>query len=141
MAQKTSTKAPSQRQLRVAEIIRRAIVEALQRGEINDPRLEAYTITVPEVRITPDLKIATAYVMPLGGHGAKEVVKLLAANARPIRSFVSKRIDLKYAPSLRFQIDETFDEASRIDALLRSDRVRADIEAETDAAPDGDDAS
>ncbi|MEM7567199.1 MAG: 30S ribosome-binding factor RbfA [Pseudomonadota bacterium] len=134
MASKThsSAKAPSQRQLRVAEIIRRAIVEALQRGEINDPRLEAYTITVPEVRITPDLKIATAYVMPLGGKGAKEVVKLLAFNAKPIRSFVSKRIDLKYAPSLRFQVDETFDEASRIDALLRSDRVRADIEAADD---------
>ena len=130
MPQKTqnASKPPSQRQLRVAEIIRRALVEALSRGELNDPRLEAYTITVPEVRVSPDLKVATAYVMPLGGQGAKEVVKLLAGSAGQLRSFVASRVDLKYAPNLRFQVDETFDEASKIDALLRSPKVRADVE-------------
>lgn len=125
-------KPPSQRQLRVAEIIRRALTEALSRGEVNDPRLEAFTITIPEVRISPDLKVATAYVMPLGGEGAREVVKLLAANAKPLRAFVAGRVDLKFAPTLRFQIDETFGEASRIDALLRSPKVRADVERADD---------
>ena len=129
---KSASKPPSQRQLRVAEIIRRALIEALSRGELNDPRLETYTITVPEVRVSPDLKVATAYVMPLGGEGAKEVVKLLAGSAGPLRSFVAKRVDLKYTPNLRFQIDETFDEASKIDALLRSPKVRADVEKPSD---------
>ncbi len=129
MAKKPSQPAaagPSQRMLRVAELIRHKVSEMLTRAEIHDDTLTEYVVTVPEVRITADLKIATIYVMPLGGKGAKEVVAALARHKGFIRSEIARSINLKYAPDLRFRFDDMFDEAARIDALLESPKVRAD---------------
>ncbi len=128
MAKKAKTSAPSQRMLRVGERVRHEIAALLQRGEILDPLLETVTVTVPEVRMTPDLRLANVYVMPLGGEHAEEVVEALNAHARFIRGRVTPALDLKYAPEFRFFVDTTFDEYGRIDALLRSDRVRRDLE-------------
>ena len=123
-------KPPSQRMLRVAEMIRHRLSEMLIRGEIHDDTLAGHVITIPEVRITADLKIATVYVMPLGGVGAREVITALAENKRFIRAEVARTINLKYAPDLRFKFDEMFDEAARIDRLLDSPKVRADTKKE-----------
>jgi ribosome-binding factor A len=117
---------PSQRMLRVAEMIRHKLADMLMRGDIHDDTLAGHVITIPEVRITADLKLATVYVMPLGGEGADEVVKAFARNKSFIRSQVARTLNLKYAPDLRFKFDEMFDEAARIDALLDSPKVRAD---------------
>lgn len=119
---------PSQRQLRVAELIRHKMSEMLSRGEIQDDVLAGHVITVPEVRLTSDLRIATVYVMPLGGEDAEPVVQALARNKRFIRGEISRTINLKFAPDLRFKFDEMFDEAARIDRLLHSPKVRADVE-------------
>ena len=121
---------PSQRQQRVAELVRHAIAEVLARGDLQDPALSGHVITVPEVRMSPDLKLATAYVMPLGGRDEDAVLKALDANRKVLRQAVARRVNLKFAPDLRFRRDETFDEAARIDALLRSDRVRRDLESD-----------
>jgi ribosome-binding factor A len=128
---------PSQRQQRVAELVRHALAEVLQRGEVQDPVLSAHVITVPEVRMSPDLKIATAYVMPLGGKDERPVIKALAANKTQLRTEVARRVNLKFAPDLRFLRDESFDEAARIDVLLRSDKVRKDLQIK-DASDDVD---
>lgn len=117
---------PSQRMLRVAEMIRHKLAEMLIRGDIHDDTLASHVITIPEVRITADLKIATVYVMPLGGQNAPEVIAAFARNRSFIRSQVARTLNLKYAPDLRFKFDEMFDEAARIDALLDSQRVKAD---------------
>lgn len=119
---------PSHRQLRVAEMIRHKLSEMLSRGEIQDDVLSGHVITVPEVRLTSDLKIATVYVMPLGGQDAEPVVQALAKNKRFIRGEISRSVNLKYAPDLRFKFDEMFDEAARIDRLLHSPKVRADVD-------------
>jgi ribosome-binding factor A len=129
MAKKPSNPAgtpPSQRMLRVAEMIRHKLSEMLIRGEIHDDVLAGHVITIPEVRITADLKIATVYVMPLGGKDAPEVIAALARNKKFIRGEIAHTINLKYAPDLRFKFDEMFDEAARIEALLDSPKVRAD---------------
>jgi ribosome-binding factor A len=133
MAQRQTPTGPTQRQQRVAELIRHAIAEVLQRGDIQDPVLSAHVITVPEVRMSPDLKLATAYIMPLGGQDEAPVIAALERNRKTLRQEVARRVNLKYAPELRFRRDETFDEAARIDALLRSERVQRDL----DSAPDG----
>ncbi|WMT92168.1 30S ribosome-binding factor RbfA [Pelagibacterium sp. H642] len=127
MVKKASTSAPSQRMLRVGERVRHEISALLARGEIIDPLLETVTVTVPEVRMTPDLKLANVYVMPLGGENAEDVVEALNAHAKFIRGRVTPALDLKYAPQFRFFVDQTFDEYGRIDALLRSDRVQRDL--------------
>ncbi len=127
---RNTAKGPTQRQLRVGEVIRHAISELLARNEIHEPALAGHIITVPEVRMTPDLKIATVYVMPLGGGDADQVVKALAANVKPIRSTVARAVNLKFAPDLRFRVDQSFDEGMRIDALLQSTKVRRDVEGE-----------
>ena len=127
MAQKPPKTGPSQRQQRVAELIRHAIAEVLQRGDIQDPVLGSHVVTVPEVRMSPDLKLATAYVMPLGGIDEAPVIAALERNRKALRQEVARRVNLKYAPELRFRRDETFDEAARIDALLRTERVRRDL--------------
>ena len=119
---------PSQRQLRVGELIRHALAEMLARGDIHDDVLAKHVITVPEVRLSPDLKLATCYIMPLGGHDVTPVLKALDANKRYIRGEVAHRVNLKYAPDLRFRQDESFDEAARIDALLDSEAVRRDTD-------------
>jgi ribosome-binding factor A len=122
-----SSSGPSQRQQRVAELVRHALAEVLQRGDVQDPVLASHVVTIPEVRMSPDLRLATAYVMPLGGQDEREVLKALERNRKALRQEVAHRVNLKFAPDLRFRRDETFDEASRIDALLRSEKVRRDI--------------
>ncbi|WP_297105837.1 30S ribosome-binding factor RbfA [uncultured Devosia sp.] len=123
---------PSQRMLRVGELVRHALAALFARGEIEDEALAGAVVTVPEVRMTPDLKIANAYVMPLGGTHAEEIVAALNRHRKFIRGRVAPQIDLKYAPEIRFFVDDTFEEAGRIDALLRSDRVRRDLEDDSD---------
>ena len=129
------TTGPSQRQQRVAELVRHALAEVLSRGDLKDDVLTSHVVTIPEVRMSPDLKLATAYVMPLGGKDEPAVLAALDRNRKVLRQEVARRVNLKFAPELRFRRDETFDEAARIDALLRSDRVRRDTEKPTD---DGD---
>ena len=122
-----SPSGPSQRQQRVAELVRHALAEVLQRGDVQDPVLSSHVVTIPEVRMSPDLRLATAYVMPLGGEHEREVLQALERNRKVLRQEVAHRVNLKFAPDLRFRRDETFDEASRIDALLRSEKVQRDI--------------
>jgi len=120
------TTGPSQRQQRVAELIRHALAEVLSRGDLQDDVLTRNVITIPEVRMSPDLKLATAYVMPLGGRDEEQVLRALDKNRKLLRQEVARRVNLKFAPDLRFRRDESFDEAARIDALLRSERVARD---------------
>ncbi|WP_445502632.1 30S ribosome-binding factor RbfA [Microvirga sp. G4-2] len=120
------TTGPSQRQQRVAELVRHALAEVLSRGDLQDDVLNRHVITIPEVRMSPDLKLATAYVMPLGGKDEDAVIKALEKNRKVLRQEVARRVNLKFAPDLRFRRDESFDEAARIDALLRSERVARD---------------
>ncbi len=118
--------------LRVGELVRHALAALFARGDIEDEALAGAVVTVPEVRMTPDLKIANAYVMPLGGTHADEIVAALNRHRKFIRGRVAPLIDLKFAPEIRFFVDDTFEEAGRIDALLRSDRVRRDLDDDTD---------
>jgi ribosome-binding factor A len=104
------------------------LAEMLARGDIHDDVLARHVVTVPEVRLSPDLKLATCYIMPLGGQDVAPVLKALDANKRHIRGEVAHRVNLKYAPDLRFRQDESFDEAARIDALLDSEAVRRDTD-------------
>lgn len=120
---------PTQRQLRVGETIRRALSEVLARGDVHDPDLNRLSITVGEVRTSSDLKIATAYVLPLGGEGQDEVLKLLARNKGELRRQVSKKLTLKFAPDLRFQLDQTYDQMDETRRMLNEDRVRRDADA------------
>ncbi len=99
----------------------------LTRGEVHDPVIETHMITVPEVRMTPDLRLATIYVMPLGGRGQKEVLDALDRNKRYVRGEIARRVNLKFAPEIRFHIDERFDEAERIEKLLRTPVVQRDL--------------
>ena len=119
---------PSQRQLRVGETIRRALSEVLQRGDIHDPDLNRLSITVGEVRTSPDLKVATAFVLPLGGVGQDQVVELLARNKHELRRVIGKKLGLKYTPDLRFRIDDTFDRMDETRRLFDQDDVRRDVE-------------
>lgn len=119
---------PSQRQLRVGELIRRTLSEVLSRGDVHDPDLNRISITVGEVRTSSDLKIATAYVMPLGGQGREDVIALLARNKGELRRLIGKRLELKYAPDLRFRLDETFDQMDETRRLFAQEEVRRDVE-------------
>jgi ribosome-binding factor A len=131
--QKSSAGNGSQRQLRVGETVRHAVAEILAHGNVHDPDLEGLIITVPEVKMSPDLKLATVYVMPLGGRDTDKVITALARNKKFLRGEVAHRVNLKFAPDLRFRIDDRFDEAERIEKLLRTPEVRRDL------APDSDD--
>ena len=122
--------------LRVGELVRHALAGLFTRGEIEDDALIGKVITVPEVRMSPDLKLATAYIMPLGGEGAAEVVAALNRHQRFIRGRIAPELDLKYAPEVRFHVDETFEEYGKIDALLRSDRVQRDLHGDDDDSDD-----
>jgi len=124
----------SQRQLRVGELIRHAVADMLTRGEVHDPVLESHMITVPEVAVTADLRLATIYVMPLGGNDTAEVLDAFDRNRKFLRGEIARRINLKFAPDIRFRIDERFDEAERIERLLRSPDVARDLDHK-----DGDD--
>ena len=126
----TAAPGGSQRQLRVGELVRHAIAEMLARGDVHDPIIEAHLITVPEVRMSPDLRLATIYVMPLGGRDAQEVIGAFERNKKFLRSEIAQRINLKFAPDIRFRIDERFAEAERIDSLLRSPEVARDLRHE-----------
>jgi ribosome-binding factor A len=119
---------PSQRMLRVAELIRHRMADLLSRHDVSDPVLETHVVTVPKVSMSPDLKLATIFVMPLGGKDAAEVLAALDRNKKFLRGEVARDVNLKFAPEIRFKIDDTFDNSSRIDALLRSDKVRQDLE-------------
>jgi ribosome-binding factor A len=122
----------SQRQLRVGELVRHAMAEMLTRGEVHDPVIEGHLITVPEVRMTADLRLATIYVMPLAGRDAEEVVAALERNKKFLRGEIAHRVNLKFAPDIRFRVDERFAEAERIDKLLRSPAVKRDLQHEDD---------
>ena len=119
---------PSQRQKRVGEVIRRRLSEVLQRGEIHDPELNRIAITVGEVIVSPDLKVATAYVVPLGGQGQEGMFEALKRNKSEIRRAVSRGLGLKYAPEMRFRLDETFDQLDETRRLFSQGTVRRDIE-------------
>ena len=106
----------------------------LIRGDVHDPVLEGHLITIPEVRMTPDLRLATVYVMPMGGRDKDEVLAALERDKRYLRGEVSHRVNLKFAPDIRFLIDDRFDEAERIEKLLRTPQVRRDLDPEKDDA-------
>jgi ribosome-binding factor A len=122
----------SQRQLRVAETVRHAVAEILAQGSAHDPDLEGHIITVPEVRMSPDLKLATIYVMPLGGRDTETVVAALERNKKFLRGELARRVNLKFAPDIRFRVDERFDEAERIEKLLRTPEVQRDLNSDSD---------
>ncbi len=119
---------PSQRQLRVAELIRRTLSEVLQRGDIHDPDLNRLSITVGEVTISPDLRVATAYVVPLGGKQQEDMFDLLDRNKNELRRAVSRGLTLKFSPELRFRLDETFDHLDDTRRIFSDDAVRRDID-------------
>ena len=130
---KSSAAGGSQRQLRVGELVRHAVADVLSQGSAHDPDLEGHIITVPEVRMSPDLKLATIYVMPLGGRDTDRVIAALERNKKFLRGEVARRVNLKFAPDVRFRVDDRFDEAERIEKLLRTPAVQRDL------APDSQD--
>ncbi len=125
---------PNQRMLRVGETVRRALSEVLARGDVHDPDLNRMSITVGEVRMSNDLKVSTAYVLPLGGEGQEDLLKILGRNKHEIRKLVAKKLTLKFSPEIRFQLDRTFDQMDETRRMLAQDRVRRDADApDTDA--------
>jgi ribosome-binding factor A len=130
---KDSAPGGSQRQLRVGETVRHAIADILSHGSVHDADLEGHIITVPEVRMSPDLKLATIYVMPLGGRDTEIVIAALERNKKFLRGEIARRVNLKFAPDIRFRVDDRFDEAERIEKLLRTSGVQKDL------APDSQD--
>ena len=127
-SKKSQSAPPSQRQLRIGELVRHKLAEMLARGDIHDDVIASHAITVPEVRLSSDLKLATAYVITLGDSDTDAVIEALNRNKRYIRAEVAQAVNLKFAPDIRFRRDETFEEASRIDQLLASAKVRQDVE-------------
>ncbi len=122
----------SQRQLRVGETVRHAVAEILSQGNVHDPDLEGHIVTVPEVRMSPDLKLATIYVMPLGGRDTELVLAALERNKKFLRGEIAHRVNLKFAPDIRFRADDRFEEAERIEKLLRTPAVQRDLAPGTD---------
>jgi len=123
----------SQRQLRVGELVRHALADMLTRGDVHDPVIERHMITIPEVRVTADLRLATIYVMPLGGRDAEEVVAAFERHKKFLRAEIAHRINLKFAPDIRFRVDDRFAEAERIDRLLHSPEVQRDLRHDEDS--------
>jgi ribosome-binding factor A len=117
----------SQRQLRVGELIRHELAGMLSRGDVHDPVIEAHMITIPEVHMSPDLRLATIYVMPLGGRDEQAVIEALDRNKRYVRGEIARRVNLKFAPDIRFRLDERFDEAERIAKLLQTPGIKRDL--------------
>jgi ribosome-binding factor A len=124
---KSSASGGSQRQLRVGELVRHALADILAQGSMHDADLEGHIITVPEVRMSPDLRLATIYVMPLGGRDTEIVLSALDRNKKYLRGEIAHRVNLKFAPEIRFRVDERFDEAERIEKLLRTPAVQRDL--------------
>src|SRR6201992_3648849 len=129
---KSSAPGGSQRQLRVGETVRHAVADILSQGSVHDPDLEGHIVTVPEVRMSPDLKLATVYVMPLGGRDTEIVIAALERNKKFLRGEVAPRDKLIFAPDIRFRADERFDEAERIEKLLRTPAVQKDLAPDSD---------
>jgi len=127
-ARDKGARSPSQRQLKVGELIRHALAEIFSRGQVIDEVIARHSLTVPEVRMSPDLRNATCYVMPLGGGDADEVVQHLEKHKRFLRGEIAKRVNLKFMPELRFRVDTTFEASSRIDELLASPEVARDLD-------------
>jgi len=127
---------PSQRQLRVGELIRHSLSDLLLRGDIHDPMLSGSPITVPEVRCSPDLRNATVYIMPLGGRDTDGILKALERHGKFIRGAIARSVNLKYAPQLTFKVDTSFDEADKVGRLLNSPEVRRDLDSDRDAGTD-----
>jgi len=125
-------RAPSQRQLRVGEELRHALARVLARGELSDPALDGVTVTVTEVRVSPDLRNATAFVTPFGGGEAGPLVKALNRAAGYFRGMLAREVRLQFSPTIRFKLDESFDEASRIEAVLHDPAVARDLERDDD---------
>jgi ribosome-binding factor A len=124
---------PSQRQLRVGEQVRHALSQMLQRGEVRDDLVETTVISISEVRMSPDLKIATAFVSPLGASDDKAVVEALNRHARFIRGRMSPALrQMKYMPEFRFRLDTSFDNFTKINELLKSPEVQRDLNADDD---------
>jgi len=123
----------SQRQLRVGELVRHALAEMLTRGDVHDPVIEKHMITIPEVKVTADLRLATIYVMPMGGRDAEEVVAAFERHKKYLRGEIAHRINLEFAPDIRFRVDDRFAEAERIDKLLRSPDVKRDLDHDKDS--------
>ena len=124
----SGTPGGSQRQLRVGELVRHALADLLMRGEVHDPIIEGHLITIPEVRMTADLRLATVYVMPLAGRDTDDVIDAFERNKKFLRGEVAHQINLKFSPDLRFRVDDRFEEAARIDKLLRSPEVKRDLD-------------
>jgi len=118
---------PSHRLERVGEAIRHAMAEILQRGEIADPVLNRQAVTIPAVKMSPDLKLAIVAVMPLGGKNAEATIEALNTHKKALRARVARRVNLKFAPDLRFALDDSFSARAEIDALLKSPRVARDL--------------
>jgi ribosome-binding factor A len=116
----------------VGELVRHTLAELFARGDVHDPVIEKRLITVPEVKMSGDLRLATVYIMPLGGRDVTEVLAALERNNRYLRGEIARRVNLKFAPEIRFRADDRFDEAERIEKLLRTPRVRRDLEDGTD---------
>lgn len=131
------SRGPSQRQLRVGELIRRTLSEVLARADVHDPELNAMSITVGEVRVSPDLKVATVHVMPLGGQGVEAAIAALSRNRGELRHHIAAGMTLKYAPDLRFRPDETFAALDETRRLFSDARVQRDIAAGDEDAADG----
>jgi ribosome-binding factor A len=137
MAQKRSTpKGPSQRQLRVGELIRRTLSDLLSRQETHDADLNRLLITIGEVRVSPDLRIATVYALPLGGENKAEAIAALKRNEYELRRAVAREVLLRNVPELRFMIDESFDRIEETRRLLSTEAVQRDLRAPDDALPE-----
>src|SRR6201995_5765640 len=108
----------------------------LTRGDVHDPVLEGHLVTIPEVRMSPDLRLATIYVMPLGGKDIDQVIEALERNKRFLRGEIAHHVNLKFAPDIRFRADERFDEVERIEKLLRSPDVQRDLKDPKDGDDD-----
>lgn len=129
---------PSQRQLRVGEELRHVLAQILSRGELRDPALQDVTVTVTEVRVSPDLRNATAFIMPLGGAHAAEILGGLRRGAAFLRGQIGREVPLRYTPGLSFELDHSFDQATKIAALLHRPEVERDLAPKPDGDPKSD---
>ncbi|MEM8986064.1 MAG: 30S ribosome-binding factor RbfA [Pseudomonadota bacterium] len=128
MKKRFHSQGPSQRQLRAGELIRHALADILRRDEVRDPDVAGASVTVTEVSASPDLKNATVYVMPLGGRDQDTVLAGLNRSAKFLRGQLGREIDMKHTPALTFRLDQSFDEGDKVEALLRSEDVRRDLD-------------
>lgn len=129
---------PSQRMLRVGELVRHALSEFLTRGNFSDAALDNHVITVSRVKMSPDLKCATAFIVPLGGKDVDQVIGALERHRKELRGDVARKINLKFAPEIRFRIDDSFDNIDRIGELMKSPKVKQDLGPKNSEVPDRD---